>query len=332
MFHETIQFKAFPDKLLGYFHNRRSCHFEWQKALCDHTIHNLTIAVHALVRGRYSSGSCTDQRFTAPYLSTVVLQNPYSLKALLDPILASPSELAIRLWIPVLLTLTVACNPTAPEVEVQRAMPIAAAAGGPIPYAEVADNVRHDTLLIQVTFELPGSHFIMVASNMEENFEGLRLYYYTLGPDSSANIKAFSSPAYDSWTMLPTLFADPKDSSRHIILANFGERDSWGQKVMALGEQFTDMGFIDVAYPEYVQEEDTAYRKLRNIAPYTRCFPEGSGLRFEFVCDSLYLYDDLRGGLDRTLPSSAVRYTWDAVTEITLWVNGEARQVQRNPS
>lgn|GEM_PF-2573888 len=231
-----------------------------------------------------------------------------------------------RFWIPALITVSVACNQTAPEAEEQYAMPFALEVGGPIPYAEIADNVRHDTMLIQVTFALPDHHYMMVASNIEEDFEGLRLYYYTLGPDSSANSVAVSSPAYDSWTMLPTLFADPRDSSRHIVLANLGERNSWGQKVLVLSSGYRDLGFLDVALPERIQEEDTAYVKLKNIAPHARCFPEHDGLRFEFACDSVYLYDDLRGGLDLTLPASSVHYTWDAGRGITLWVNGEARR------
>src|SRR5436190_11157997 len=77
----------------------------------------------------------------------------------------------------------------------------------PLALKEVDDNLHHDTLLIQVTFDLGDGSFVMVASNMEETFEGVRLYRYRFEKDSALKMIAVSSPAYDSWTMLPTFFA-----------------------------------------------------------------------------------------------------------------------------
>jgi hypothetical protein len=72
--------------------------------------------------------------------------------------------------------------------------------------------------------------------------------------------------------MLPTFFEDPRASSGHIILANFGERESWGQKVLSLNEGFTDLGFLDVAYPEHMQEDDTSYCRHNPKPPLTHSF------------------------------------------------------------
>jgi hypothetical protein len=237
-----------------------------------------------------------------------------------------------KLWIPFVALLFCGCGPGTPAIDAPPPRPKPLEIGGPIPYVQVDDNVKHDTLLIQVTYDLADGSHLMVASHMEESFDGLRLYRYRARPDSSAEIIAVSSPAYDSWTMLPTIFFNPLDSATQVVLANFGERESWGQKVLLLGDGFTDLGFLDVALPEYIQEEDTAYRKLRNIAPYTRCLSENDGLRFEFTCDSVFLYDDLRGGLELMLPASSIQYSWNPGTGITLWVNGEARQPVRDPS
>ncbi len=77
---------------------------------------------------------------------------------------------------------------------------------GPLEYAVVPDNVVHDTLLVQVALNLQDGTNIMVASNIEEKFEGLRLYHYRALPDSSAEVLSVSVPAYDSWSMLPTFF------------------------------------------------------------------------------------------------------------------------------
>src|SRR6188474_799733 len=76
--------------------------------------------------------------------------------------------------------------------------------GIPIAYAQLEDNVKHDMLLIQTTFDLGDGTFVMVAGNVQETFEGIRLYRYRLLQDSTPEILAYSSPGYDSWTMLPT--------------------------------------------------------------------------------------------------------------------------------
>lgn len=199
--------------------------------------------------------------------------------------------------------------------------------GSPLPMAVADDNVRHDTLFVQVTFDLGDGTHLMVASHMEERFEGLRLYRYIARADSSAEILATSSPAYDSWTMLPTFFRDPQDSLSLVLLANLGEKESWGQKVLRLGPSgFDDLAFLDVAFPERVREDGTHILKRRNIAPYVRCLPEQDGLRFSFACDSVHLYDDLHGGLDMMVPAERIHYTWTPAEGLTLWYQGKPRR------
>ena len=69
---------------------------------------------------------------------------------------------------------------------------------------------------------------------------------------------AISSPAYDSWTMLPTFF--PIDTARPTdamwVLANFGEKESWGQKLLWLDEDFTEANTVVVEWlAEYCNGE-----------------------------------------------------------------------------
>ena len=192
----------------------------------------------------------------------------------------------------------------------------------------VEDNVRHDTLLTQVTFALPGGDFLMVASNVKETFEGLRLYRYEALPDSSARVLAVSPPAYDSWTMLPTVFRSPTDPSTLLILANFGERQSWGQKVLRLDDAgFTALGFLDVALPVRIQEEDTALMKLHGAGSVASASSTSEGWEISFATDSLFLYDDMNGGRDVHLPGASVVYRITA-DKVLLVVNGEAREVK----
>lgn len=201
---------------------------------------------------------------------------------------------------------------------------------GPIEYAVVPDNVKHDTLLVQVTMDLEDGTYIMVASHVDEKFEGLRLYHYRSLPDSSAEILAVSAPAYDSWSMLPMFFGPGKSLNGSWMVANFGERESWGQKLFWCENDFQDRGFIDLAYPEHVVEQDTSYLKRKNIAPYIRVGSSGDTTMFHFACDSVYIYDDLKGQMNYVVPAASVRYTYLPGSGLVLWVNGIPRVPEPN--
>ena len=163
----------------------------------------------------------------------------------------------------------------------------------------------------------------MVASNAEETFEGLRLYRYELLPDSNANVVAASAPAYDSWTMLPTFLGRAGDSTSMMLLANFGEKQSWGQKVMLLDKSgFTDMGFLEVALPVRVSESDSAYLKRESVAPYVRCI-SADPLSLEFACDSVYVYDDGKGGGDYVIAADRLKALQKGKA-IQIWIDGVA--------
>ncbi len=201
--------------------------------------------------------------------------------------------------------------------------------GSPIAYPALEDNIKHDTLLIQTTFDLGDGTFVMVAGNVQETFEGIRLYRYRLLPDSAAQILAYSSPGYDSWTMLPTFFRLPHAPDVQMVLANFGERESWGQKLFLMDHEFSDLGFMDIALPERVMEDDTLRLKRRGIGPFTRMVEHGDTSVFTFACDSVFLYDDLAGNMDQVLPNHSVRYTFHRDTGLDLWLNGQRRAVPK---
>ncbi len=203
----------------------------------------------------------------------------------------------------------------------------------PLAFNIVDDNLQHDTLLTQVTFDMGDGSFVMVASNVEETFEGLRLYRYRFTPDSTVEMMAISPPAFDSWTMLPTFFpSDTAYTDEDIwILANFGEKESWGQKVLWLDWDFTDMGFMDVALPERVIEDDTLRLKRRNIGPFVRYSENGDTSVFRFACDSVFLYDDKAGNLDQVIASERLRYTFHRDEGLALWLDGHKRSL-KNPA
>jgi hypothetical protein len=201
----------------------------------------------------------------------------------------------------------------------------------PFPFRQFDQNVFHDTLLVQTSFDLGDGSYVMVASNVEDTFEGLRLYRYRFKPDSTVDMMAISPPAYDSWTMLPTFFPldtlQPADAMW--VLANFGEKESWGQKVLLLDFDIMDVGFMDVALPERVLEDDTLRLKRRNVAPFMRYSEHGDTAVWLFACDSVYLYDDQAGQLDQVLHASRLRFTFEANEGLALWVDGRKRPVKK---
>lgn len=200
----------------------------------------------------------------------------------------------------------------------------------PHEFPAVDDNIAHDTLLIQTTFDMGDGSYLMVAGNVEDTFEGLRLYRYRPTSDSAAQMIAISSPAYDSWTMLPTFF--PVDSTRSNnemwVLANFGEKESWGQKLLYLDTAFHDLGFLDAALPERVLEDDTLRLKRRSIGPFMRYALRNDTAIWRFACDSVFLYDDQEGGFDRVVHASRLRFTYHPVDGLSLWFDGVRRPVK----
>ena len=208
----------------------------------------------------------------------------------------------------------------------------------PIAFEQIDDNVKHDTLLIQTTFDLKDGTFLMVAShklseeklNEGDREAGLRLYHYRAKPDSTYEILARSASANDSWTMFPTFFADPIEEGSYIILANFGERNSWGQKVIRFGDQgFTDLGYLNLAKIERQGEGEEMELKHRNIAPETRVTREGDQLVFSFALNELILFDDLRGVLDQPIEAGRVQYRWSEAEGMVLYIDGEARREEQ---
>ena len=187
------------------------------------------------------------------------------------------------------------------------------------------DNVKGDTLLVYTTHQLGDGLFVMAAKNNEDTREGLRLYLYSPKPDSTANVLAVSSPAYDSFTMLPTYFSTADTADGLVILANFGEKESWGQKVFWLRDrQFKDLGWLDVAHREWKMRDDSIVQWRTNIAPYARVQAKDGQFLITFTGDSLQLYDDLEGHQELMFPAGSVAYRFDGL-HMVLLVDGKER-------
>ena len=186
------------------------------------------------------------------------------------------------------------------------------------------DNVKHDTLLIQTTFDLGDGTFIMVASNKEETREGVRLCLYSPLADSSAEVIAFSKPGYDSETMLPTFFSTGKKEDGLILLANMGERESWGQEAFWLKDHtFNSLGFLDVAQRDWKTIDDSTFQWRTNIGPRAIVNGMNGNFSIRFSGDSLQQSDDLQGHQEVVLPTGSLRYQCSE-GKATLMINGVA--------
>ena len=192
-----------------------------------------------------------------------------------------------------------------------------------VEFPTVEDNVHNDTLLVQVTFDLGDGTFMMVASNVQENRDGLRLVHYRPTADSAAQVITSSKPGYDSFTLFPTFFRTSRAADGLLILANLGEKQSWGQDVFWLkDDRFTDLGFLDVAARGWRTYADSLQQWRTSIADRAIVHGTDGVFVIAFSGDSVQLYDDLRGHEEVMYPASAVRYRC-ANGKTELMIDGE---------
>ena len=79
---------------------------------------------------------------------------------------------------------------------------------------------------------------------------------------------------------------------------------------MVFNEGFTDLGFLDVAVNEvkHYAEIDSTFIGKSSIAPFVHIEYQEGFPNISFTCDSVFIYDDLRGHLDTTYLATDVSY------------------------
>lgn len=170
-----------------------------------------------------------------------------------------------------------------------------------VDYTEVDLDPGNDSLWYHLVLDIPGDAHLAVAQPLQEsNRRGVRMQLLLADTDTSFRALTESSPGYDSAMLFPTFFVDAH--GRHIILADTGERESWGQKVYLLDQGvFTDLGFIDVGLPMQGPDNADADADIipKNIAPVVRLDLDGKGgIDFRFETEEIILFDDTQGHLD----------------------------------
>ena len=233
-------------------------------------------------------------------------------KTMVQEMCETPTKHLFFLFVSILL---VACgesaDPQDKKVESIEQIEIPEGSYERISLMPIEDHFELDSILIHNTYELKEGEFMIVSRPSEESFKGLQMHLYRL-QDSIPIVSSSSVPAYDSWIYLPTFFVS-EDQLDTLILAELGERESWGCRLLRIEDgQFKDLGFIDVALRDskFDEELEDDVMVLKTIAPFTNILSVSNGLSITFASDSVHVFDDQNGGLDILYPAAAVRYEW----------------------
>lgn len=187
-------------------------------------------------------------------------------------------------------------------------------------YEELDLDPGNDSLWYHLVIDIPGDlHLAVAQPTSDDNRRGVRFQLLKEGQDSTFHCETESSPGFDSAKLYPSFFSN--DMGQHIILADTGERDSWGQKVYLLVEnKFYDLGFIDVGSVNYDEDQETLEQSLspQSIAKNVTISSDANGYRFTFDLEEFVLYDDQKGNLNQIVPSSQWSYFLDKENNWTL--------------
>jgi|GEM_PF-6889520 len=187
-----------------------------------------------------------------------------------------------------------------------------------IDFPEVDVDPGNDSLWYHLVLDIPGDKWLAVAQpTNENNRRGIRMQLMSMNVDSTFSVHTESSPGYDSAKLFPTFFKDAQ--GRLIILADTGERQSWGQKVYLLNnERFEDLGFLDVGTVAYTEEDGQQILAPTTIAERVTIEQTKKGLEFRFSGKDLVLFDDGKGNLDTIIDASSICYRLNKRGKFTL--------------
>jgi len=180
----------------------------------------------------------------------------------------------------------------------------------PVSYTELELDPGNDSLWYHLVLDIPGDLDFAIAQPTEEtNRFGIRFQLLDNKADGTFECKGESSPAYDSAKLFPTFFKN--QAGQHIILADTGEKVSWGQKVYLLDNgTFYDLGFIDMGTVDYATnlESDSLELSPQSIAPRLKIEDSKKGLEFRVDGETMVLYDNGKGKLNQVVSCNKWHY------------------------
>lgn len=164
---------------------------------------------------------------------------------------------------------------------------------------------RDDSLTYQAIFNWKDKQWLGIAEPVVPNRNGLSLQLLEMNEDSTVEVIANSSYGFDSRTFYPSYF---QSEERDLLLVNMGERESWGNKIIEIvGQEFKDLGFVDVSKATRNSKDEEHEHRFDNIAPHC-LVSDNEPITIRFTCDSLVLFDDLKGAIDTIISADQVKY------------------------
>lgn len=172
------------------------------------------------------------------------------------------------------------------------------------------EEINIDTLFIQVAFELNPQRWILIARNIDEDPEGLKLLL--IDPTKGNKLLYRSKGAYESMILHPTFFVPDNEKTPWVILCALGMDESWGQNLFFMnGDEINEIAYLDIAKKE--DADPSLYEngeRLADIAPDTKVIKNKTGYHFTFGCDSIIYFGELGDKVDPILKGSSIGFTY----------------------
>lgn len=184
-----------------------------------------------------------------------------------------------------------------------------------------AENILIDSLFIQVAYKLGSKRNLLIARNIEDDVQGLKLLL--VDPSDNNKLIYRSSGSYESMTLHPTFFVPNNSSYPTIITCGIGMLESWGQRLFIMkGDTLNDISYLDIAAKIEVDSSFTEKGfELKDIGPYAKVKMDETGIHLSFLTDSLIYYGEKDEITDPILNAKEVEYTlYDGVLR-TNWKN-----------
>lgn len=173
-----------------------------------------------------------------------------------------------------------------------------------VDFEPAVDSVWYHNL-----YKLGKNKVLGIAQPIIESKKGIRLQLLKLESDSNVTLISESQGAFDSYVYLPTFF---QNGDELLMLVNTGYTDSWGNRIVRLkDDSFEELGYIDAGIAirtEEPNEYDSLYYVFGNIANCARI--SMNAVEISFDCDSLVLFDDGKGNLNRIIGGHGMKYVF----------------------
>jgi hypothetical protein len=182
-----------------------------------------------------------------------------------------------------------------------------------------AEEIRIDSLYVQVGYELNKNRWILIGNSIEEDPTGLKLLL--VDPTLDYKLIYRSKGAYESMILHPSFFKSSDQKDPLIILCALGQLESWGQELFFMkGDTINEVAYLDVAIYRNDPDDESGYR-LEDISGLTQIIKNQTGIIFQFKADSITYFGVRNEIVDPILSPNELRYRYFNGKLIEEWRN-----------